>query len=76
MGGKLVFTFSDPRHTFLPFPRQITLFAKVPAHSDQLNNVLALYEQDVIQKDMPPSCQRLKTMAKKFLHQSDEGTQF
>ena len=37
--------------------------------SDQLKTVLAPFEQDVVQKDMPPSYQRLKTMLKQFLDQ-------
>ena len=30
--------------------------------SDQLKTVLAVYDQDIIQKDMPPSFKRLKTI--------------
>ena len=36
---------------------------------DQLKHVLALYDPDVLQKDMQPSYQRLKTTVKTFLDQ-------
>ena len=37
--------------------------------SDQLKTVVALYEQDIIQKNLPPSYERLRTMVRKFLDQ-------
>ena len=37
--------------------------------SDQLKTVLALCVQDILRKNMPPSCWRLQTMVKKFLDQ-------
>ena len=37
--------------------------------SAQLKTVLALYEQDIVQKDMRPSYQGMKTMVKTFLDQ-------
>ena len=37
--------------------------------SDQLKTVLALYYIDILQKDMPPSYQRAKSMVKKFVDQ-------
>ena len=46
-----------------------TLYKTRIRESDQLKTVLALYEQDIIQKDMPPSFQRLKTMMKTTLEQ-------
>ena len=35
--------------------------------SDQLNTVMALYEQDIAQKNMLPSCRSLKTIQKENL---------
>ena len=44
--------------------------------SDQLKTVFAFYEQDIEQKKMPPSYQRLGTMVKKSFGSEDEGSQF
>ena len=46
-----------------------SLYKTLIRESDQLKTVLALYEQDIFQKDMPPSFQRLKTMVKTSLEQ-------
>ena len=43
---------------------------------DQLKTVLALYDLDILQKDMPPSNQRLKSMVKKFLDQEKKARNF
>ena len=37
--------------------------------SEQLKTILALSDQDIEQKEIPPSYQRLKIMAEKFLDQ-------
>ena len=44
--------------------------------SDQLQTALALYDQDINQKNMTPSYQRLKTMTKKFLDQKMRARNF
>ena len=44
--------------------------------SDQLKTELAWYEQDVDQKNMPPSYQSLKTIVKKFLDQKMRARSF
>ena len=44
--------------------------------SEQLKTALALYDQDINQKNMPPSYQRLKTMTKKFLDQKMRARNF
>ena len=44
--------------------------------SDQLKTVLALYDLDILQKNLQPSCQRLQSMVKKFLDQKAKARNF
>ena len=44
--------------------------------SDQLRNVLAMYDMEILQKEMPPSYQRLKSMVKRFLDQKSKALNF
>ena len=46
-----------------------SLYTTLIRESDQLKTVLALYEQDIIEKDIPPSFQRLKTVVKTSLEE-------
>ena len=53
-----------------------SLFKMQIRESGQIKTALAVYEQKIAQKSMPPSCQRLKTMVKKFLDLTVRGRNF
>ena len=44
--------------------------------SDQLQTVLATYEQEINQHRSKPSCQKLKTMVKRQKRSKDQDTKF
>ena len=53
-----------------------SLYKKGIRESDQLKTVLALYDQDILQKVMPSSYQRLKTTVKKILDHNVRAVNF